>query len=247
MAKITEHRIKENRRNPEFRKRLEEAKGMVQQGKRPDGVDHILKHMNDKDESNHFRFHYIPNRRLAEMLDIPDPARIGEKLVWRRRQRLKKERFGTNKNNNEKVDTSKMSVIGKGSESVYLYYFPEYKFSSILYNKYIDDSHETFIYKCNIGRTIENVIDRVSAQIGQQLPEKAKIALIIQTDDCEALETEIHDELKRKRKWLDPKHNDVVGKEWFLTNPAEVVGIVKSIHSTNGENLKKGDGHSTQT
>ena len=67
-------------------------------------------------------------------------------------------------------------------------------------------------------------------QIGQQLPEKPEIALIIRTDDCKALETKIHEELKRRGDWLDPKSGaDVIGTEWFLTNPAQVEGIFKSI------------------
>ena len=42
--------------------------------------------------------------------------------------------------------------------------------------------------------------------------------------------TKVHNELKRKGCWLDPKSGaDVVGVEWFLTNPAQVERIVKSI------------------
>ena len=134
-----------------------------------------------------------------------------------------------NPNKNQKVDISSAEEIGSGSESVYLYYFPAYKLNSIYYIKYVDDSHKTPIYPCNIGKTIGDVKDRISDQIGQQLPEKARIALVIRTDDCDSLEAEIHDELKRRRKWLDPAFENVVGREWFLTNPAEVEGIFKSI------------------
>ena len=130
-----------------------------------------------------------------------------------------------------------MKDIGSGNQSVYLYYFPTYRLNSIYYIKYVDDSHETPIYKCNIGKTIGDVKDRVNNQIGQQLPEKPKIALIIRTDDCEALETKIHDKLKRKGCWLDPKSGaDVIGVEWFLTNPSQVEGIVKSIYNTKNSN-----------
>lgn len=103
-------------------------------------------------------------------------------------------------------------------------------FSNWRYIKYVDDSHETPIYECNIGKTIGDVKDRVSKQIGQQLPEGPRIVLIIRTDDCYALETKIHDELKRRGCWLDPKSGaDVIGTEWFRTNPAQVEGIFKSI------------------
>ncbi|MYH83384.1 GIY-YIG nuclease family protein [Candidatus Poribacteria bacterium] len=100
MAKDTNRRIKANLRNPEFKKRLEEAKGMVQQGKNADAAYHILKHMNlKKDENNPFLFNHIPDRQLAEMLGIPNPEGKRKTAVFNARKRLKKERFGTTKNN----------------------------------------------------------------------------------------------------------------------------------------------------
>ena len=233
MAKDTNRRINANLESPKFRKLLEESKRMVKQGKKGDQVDaayHILEYMNlEKDENNPDLFDHIPDRQLAEILGI------GKGTVYNARKRLKQERFEREKVV-EKVDTSKVKVIGRGDQSVYLYYFPAHKLNFIYYIKYVDDSHETPIYKCNIGKTKDIVPERVAAQIGQQLPEKPKIALIIKTDDCDSLETEIHDELKRREKWCDPKHDDVVGEEWFLTNPAEVEGIVKSIHRTENSN-----------
>ena len=218
MAKTYDDYLK----SPEFKK----AKLMVQEGKhgnRTKAAYIALSVMNlDKHEKKEYLYPHISDRKLAKMLGI------GKTDVYDERERLKQERWGIEKVV-EKVDTSKVKVIGSGNQFVYLYYFPTCRLNSIYYTKYIDDSHETLIYKCNIGKTTGGVKDRVSAQIGQQLPEKPKIALIIRTDDCASLETEIHDELKRWRKWLDPKYSDVVGEEWFLTNPAEVEGIFKSI------------------
>ncbi|RKU21715.1 hypothetical protein C6500_06025 [Candidatus Poribacteria bacterium] len=208
--------------SPEFKK----AKFMVQEGKRGKGgkAAYIaLSMMNlDKHEKNEDLYPHINDRKLAKMLGI------GKTAVFNARDRLKGEKWGIEKVV-EKVDASKAKVIGKGGESVYLYYFPAYKLNSIYYIKYIDDSHETPIYPCNIGKTIGDVKDRVSDQTGQQLPEKPRIALVIKTDDCDSLETEIHYELKSRKKWLDPAFESVVGREWFLTNPVEVEGIVKSI------------------
>ena len=231
MAKDTNRRINANLESPKFRKLLEEAKLMVQQGKKKDGAYHILKHMDlKKDENDLFLHWHIPDRQLAEMIGV------GNTTVSDARRYLIQESSGKEKVV-KNVDTSKVTVIGSGNQFVYLYYFPAYRLNSIYYIKYIDDSHETLIYKCNIGKTIGDVKDRVSDQIGQQLPEKPKIALIIRTDDCEALETGIHDELKRRGCWLDPKSGaDVVGVEWFLTNPAQVERIFNSIHRTENSN-----------
>lgn len=222
MAKETDLNIAANFRNPEFHKRLEEAKRMVQMRKKTDAAYHILKDMAvDKDENSLYPFWHIPNRQLADMLGC------GKGVVYYTRKRVREER-GT-KYFVKDVDTSQMRSIGRGYQSVYLYYFPAYKLNAIYYIKYIDDSYKTPIYRCNIGKTIGPVPERVSNQTGQQLPEKPKIALVIRTDDCNSLETEIHDELKKQGKWLDPAFENVVGEEWFLTNPAEVERIFKSL------------------
>lgn len=126
-----------------------------------------------------------------------------------------------NPDKNQRVDTSQVKIIGSGNQFVYLYYFPIYR----LYAKLTRSADWPY----NIGRTIGDVKYKISQQIGEQLPEKPEIALIIKTDDCDSLETEIHDELKRRGKWLDPASENVLGVEWFLTNSAEIEGIVKSI------------------
>ena len=225
MAKETNRHIEANLRNPGFRKRLIEVKRMVQQGKQNEAAAaHILKDMDlKKDENGRYPFLHIPDRQLGEMIGVNKTA------VSNARQRLIRERRGIKKVV-KNVDTSKVKVIGSGNQFVYLYYFPAYKLNSIYYIKYVDDSYETPIYPCNIGSTTGDVENRVSDQTGQQLPEKPKVALIIKTDDCAALETKIHDELKRTGFWLDPNSgDDVVGVEWFLTNPTEVEAIYKRI------------------
>ncbi len=221
MARDTDRRIKSNLMNPKFKKLLEESKLMVRQGKKENAAYHVLKDMNlEKDEDNPDLFCHIPDRQLAEILGMGSNS--GKGTVFRARKRLKQERWGVEKVV-DKVDTSQVKVIGKGSESVYLYYFPTYRLNSIYYIKYVDDSHETPIYACNIGRTIGDVKERICQQIGEQLPEKPILALHIKTDDCEALEKKVHEKLKRENL------EDAVGTEWFLTNPAQVEGIVKSI------------------
>ena len=100
MAKINELRIDSNLRDPEFTERLEEAKLMVQRGKYRDAAYHVLEHMNlEKHENNPFLFYHIPDRRLAELLGIPNPGGGGKTVVFNARKRLKQERFETNKNN----------------------------------------------------------------------------------------------------------------------------------------------------
>ena len=119
--------------------------------------------------------------------------------------------------NPDKVDASQVEELGRGSESVYLYYFPTYQ----RYAESLGVPH----WPCNIGRTKGYVAYRVRDQIGDQLPEKPQLALILRTDDCRWLEAKIHAALKRKGKQIE----DAIGKEWFITAPSEVKSIYLSI------------------
>ena len=86
-------------------------------------------------------------------------------------------------------------------------------------------------WQCNIGRTEKDSPEnRVAIQIGDQLPEKAILSLVMHTNDCVTLERLIRCELKRQGRWLNPEAGaDVVGVEWFSTNPAEVKDIFYSL------------------
>lgn len=120
--------------------------------------------------------------------------------------------------NPDKVDASELEdPIGRGSESVYLYYFPTYR-------RYAESSG-TPQWPCNIGGTKGYVAYRIRDQIGDQLPEKPQLALIFRTDDWRTLEAKIHAALKRKGKQIE----DAIGKEWFMTSPSEVLSIYHSI------------------
>ncbi|MDE0426712.1 MAG: GIY-YIG nuclease family protein [Candidatus Poribacteria bacterium] len=209
-----------------FSQLLEKAKLIAQQGKKRDAIRSVLKHMNlSKDENNPDLYHYISNGRLAEMLGILNPESNGRSDVWNTRQSLIQERSGPRLSPTQvlnKVDSSGTEVIGEGNESVYLYYFPTYKLYA--------ESEGKNQWQCNVGKTKDPVEGRVASQIGGQLPEKATLALVMQTNDCETLETQIHRELKDQGKDLDPKSDaDVIGIEWFSTNPAEVKDIFDSL------------------
>ena len=76
----------DNFRFPKFKKLLEEAKLMVQQGKNGDAAYHVLKDMNlAKRENNPDLFSHIPDRQLAEMLGMPNPEGGGKTSVYLKR------------------------------------------------------------------------------------------------------------------------------------------------------------------
>lgn len=204
-------KLQELHKDHEFMAFIEEAKKIPKKGKRVIYVLEAIKR--DKYDNVPRRFpYYITDRDLAKLTATSPGSVDGAKKKLKLRGDSKK----------EKVNSSGAEHIGEGDGSVYLYYFPTYK----LYAELRGSDH----YPCNIGCTNGNAEDRIDSQIGDQLPEKATLSLVMQTNDCETLEAGIHTELKRRGRWLNPESDaDVVGVEWFSTNPAEVKDIFYSV------------------
>lgn len=105
------------------------------------------------------------------------------------------------------------AILGTGTYSVYLYYYPAYLELALL-------KKEKF-WAHKIGKTEGNPLDRIKKQIGTALPEKAIIPTILKTNNPDELEKVIHHILTiRGRKKLDAQ-----GEEWFLTCPDEITFI----------------------
>ena len=98
-------------------------------------------------------------------------------------------------------------------QSLYVYYFANYKDCAILKgeNK----------WKCKIGFTRCDVQARIAEQLGTGSPEKPVIALQVETHDAKTLETTVHGILKLRGQYDEEAH----GSEWFITNPEEVKEI----------------------
>ena len=204
---LTEDQIDELRKTPQYRSKVLEL--MVAQRRSRAEFEKWVKH-------------YAPNfsEWLGRRMGL-DPEVISV-MVEEARQfhvdiasgRVKAPRVV---HNPDKVDASQVEEIGSGSESVYLYYFPTYR-------RYAE-SLGAPQWPCNIGGTEGYVAYRVYEQIGEQLPEKPQLALILRTDDYRWLEAKIHAVLKRKGKQIE----DAIGEEWFMTAPSEVKSIYLSI------------------
>ncbi len=112
-------------------------------------------------------------------------------------------------------------TLGKGSESVYLYYYPTYKQEA--------KSKKQRFWKCKIGCTTRNSNQRIKEQV-TGLPEHPITALTIETDEAITLEKKIQDILKILGKHV----TDAPGTEWFCTSPSQVESIYDFIcsHST---------------
>lgn len=118
------------------------------------------------------------------------------------------------------VSSSAMSSdeeLGVGSGVVYVYYYPIYKEMA--------DLKGESIWECKIGKSVVDAYGRVKSQTGTSMPECPHIALVLNTDFENDLEKAIQLILKIRGQCLD----SAPGKEWFITNPAEVKAIYSFI------------------
>ena len=109
-------------------------------------------------------------------------------------------------------------IIGEGDNSVYLYYFENYR--------KLADIEGRQEFPCKIGRSERDPILRVLSQSSTALPEVPTIARLFKTNDGSALETAIHAILSLRGKEIE----DSPGTEWFLTSPDEVDAIVRFVN-----------------
>ena len=117
-------------------------------------------------------------------------------------------------------------IFGKGKHWVYLYYFDQDKKEA--------ESQGEVVWRCKIGKT--DGVDK-DGKIKYRAPEtrvenqtrgvpvEPILALLFRTDRHNNLEKVIHGILTLQGKHL----RKAQGKEWFLTNPSEVVRIVSKI------------------
>ena len=117
-------------------------------------------------------------------------------------------------------------IFGTGKHWIYLYYFPQEKRDA--------EEKGRSMFPCKIGKT-----DGVNkkGKIKYDAPEKrvetltrgarefAKNALLLRTNSHTTLETAIHKNLELKGKSIGNRPS----KEWFRTNPRQVVEIVAEI------------------
>ncbi|MCC4341066.1 GIY-YIG nuclease family protein [Limosilactobacillus reuteri] len=104
-------------------------------------------------------------------------------------------------------------TIGTGKEAIYVYYYKTYKKYALLKNKNT--------WPCKIGKTRNNVSERILSQLGTAYPEYPIIGLEIRCSSATKLEKAIHSILKYKNKAI----SNSPGKEWYNTNPSEIQHI----------------------
>ena len=122
--------------------------------------------------------------------------------------------------NDDKADAGICSIektIGIGDESVYVYYYNNYKEKQLL-------TGETR-FPCKIGRTKDMPLNRIFSQCGTNMPEYPRIALVIKCDNSQLLENAMHSILKVKNRQIDLSP----GKEWFMTNPEEIESFYRCV------------------
>jgi len=107
--------------------------------------------------------------------------------------------------------------FGQGKNAVYVFHYEIYK------EKYHSKGNK--FYPCKIGLSI-NPNDRVTKQVGTAFPEPPIVDLIIKTDNAALLEKVIHNVLSLRDRHCE----NSLGKEWFYTNPIEILSIISFIN-----------------
>ena len=108
------------------------------------------------------------------------------------------------------------NIIGSGSGSVYVYYYPTYKAFAELKGE--------SVYRCKVGISRTEALGRVRSQV-TAAPEVPVVGLVILTDTPKATEKVIHSMLEMRGKRM----TDTPGQEWYATNPSEVEKIFELI------------------
>lgn len=123
---------------------------------------------------------------------------------------------------------SYQQIFGYGKHWVYLYYFDEHKKKAKSDSTSPYDDEDDLFWPCKIGKTDKDPEDRVKAQTSG-VPVPPHIGLLFRTDEHVALEKAIHGILTVRGRHL----KELQGKEWFLTNPKEVIEIYDFIIRAN--------------
>ena len=129
-------------------------------------------------------------------------------------------------NNRWRIAKWDQRIFGEGTHWVYLYYFSKDKEEA--------ESKGASVWRCKIGsaggltRTGNRKTDAPEKRVKSQTsgtPVPPRIALILRTDLHTTLETVIQGILTLQGKHIPQAQ----GKEWFFTNPSDVVKIVAGI------------------
>lgn len=133
----------------------------------------------------------------------------------------------THMQNKQKIHAWYWHVFGHGTGTVYLYYFED--------EKNTQKQRGKSIWACKVGSTQEEVLWRVEQQLKKIDPqytfeknERPDIPILFKSDKPKTLETQIHDILKAFNRKINTKKRQewyITGREWFLTNPNEVMQI----------------------
>lgn len=101
-------------------------------------------------------------------------------------------------------------IIGKGAESVYVYWFPAAQMisSNLGMNR----------WPCKVGSSKVDAFARIHDQCGTSSWETPIIGLVVRTKDSVFMEKWLHHCLKQEAR----KCKYSRGNEWYYTNPAEI-------------------------
>ena len=186
------------------------------QFKRTTAVEVITQHHKNGGGSLDKKDYVAVFKKACQNLSQSGLANIGYG-TWRLNYKVQETEIIKETDSTDTVEYKADSVIGKGGNSVYVYYYDTYK-------KYAESCGQQ-VWECKIGRTDKDPLQRVFGQVGTCYPELPHIALVIKCQNSSQLELAIHSVLKLRDRWIE----NAPGAEWFFTSPAEVESIYQMI------------------
>ena len=188
---------------------------------RSDLVDELVKiHLNDGNVIGTQDPTTVVKKTLTYLQDADEVKNEG-KGIWTRQDTIQRASVEEKNIANESDETdaevaeavSDRTVLGVGSEFVYLYYYEN--------DKKIAEIQGRQTWDCKIGFTTDQVDRRVFGQSKTARARKPIIALVIQTDYAAYLEDAIHASLKLAECYVSEGYE--TGTEWFDTNPQKII------------------------
>ena len=174
----------------------------------------------------HIRAYLLSKHQERGGLEPPE-GQSGNPIVQSALEKLQKiAKTSAMGNNVWRIAKKNQWIFGEGQHWVYLYYFSR--------DKQDAERKGQSVWECKIGKAdgVNNegkiIYDAPEKRVQNQTrgtPKAPIIALLFRTDLHKALEDAIHAILTLQGKHLAQAQ----GREWFLTNPSDVVHIVAGV------------------
>ena len=176
-------------------------------------------------------------KKALQQLKRQDEAErdgLGRTAYWRIKSKDQEDRIDLEKSSDPRSSWNEVPVLnrlGDGEEAVYMVFYERHKNAAKAHPTKFGTGSALGKYPCKVGMT-RNGNDYLG-RVGDQFPlaktkdDPITIGLVYHCEKAEFVEKYVHGQLGvLGRQYVGSVPG---GKEWFLTDPDEVIGMVKAI------------------